>query len=269
MIPNTRNPRRHSVSRPIVRALLRQLFRALSQWLIALILVAAIAFSGWLAYKRITEHAFFPLRRVLFVRPLIYGDSQTITDVVAGYESRDMLRIDLRSLAGRIARLDWVDSVSLRKQWPDALQIDVHERVPILRWGKEAFLDRKGVHFSLPPSPTLDTLFPVTGPQGHEKEVLDMYRTIRPWLKRQGIAIQSLILDRRLVWHVRLGNGIDVIVGREKLEQGFKKLVLVNRRIVARYGRYIHSVDLRYQDGFSVRWKDGVEPIGSRKEKAL
>lgn len=269
MIPKTRNPRRHSVIRPIRQAFLRQLLRTLSEWVFAAILIVAIVFSGWLAYKRVTEHAFFPLRRILFVRPLIYGDLETITRLVAEYGSRDMLRIDLQSLAGRISTISWVASVSLRKKWPDALQINVHERIPILRWDKEDFLDHEGTHFSLPSSPVLDTLFPATGPKGHEKQVLDMYRTLIPWLKRQEINIEDLILDSRLVWHVHLENGIDVIVGREDLERRFKKLVVVTRRIIERYRKYIDSVDLRYQDGFSVRWKDGVAPIGSEKEKAL
>lgn len=269
MIPKTRNPRRHSVIRPLRKVFLWQLLRTLSEWFFAAILIVAIAFSGWLAYKRVTEHAFFPLKRILFVRPLIYGDPGTITTLVSKYGSHDMLRIDVQSLAERISTIGWVASVSLRKRWPDALQIDVHERIPILRWGKEDFLDYQGTHFSLPSSPVLDTLFPATGPKGHEKSVLNMYRTIVPWLKREKINIKELILDSRLVWHVHLENGINVIVGREDLERRFKKLVVVTRRIIKRYRQYIDSVDLRYQDGFSVRWKDGVAPIGSEKEKAL
>ena len=269
MVLRTRNPRKHSVTRPVAWKSLRQLSRKLGEWLLALFLLAAIVLSVHLAYKRITEHAFFPLKRVLFVRPLIYGDREAIVDVVAACTSQDMLRIDVRSLAERIARLPWVETVSISKQWPDALQVDVHERVPILRWGKKDFLDRKGKTFSLPASPKLDTLFPVTGPKGYEKQVLDMYLTIYPWLHRQGVDMRGLILDTRLVWHVRLGKEIDVIIGREELNQRFKKLAVVNRRIIKNYEKYIHSVDLRYRNGFSVHWKDGVKPVANEKEKRL
>ncbi len=265
----TRNPRKHSVTRPVAWKFLRQVSRKLGEWLLAFFLLAAIFLSFHFAYKRITEHAFFPLKRVLLVRPLIYGDREAIMDVVAACKSQDMLRIDIRTLTERIARLSWVESVSISKQWPDALQVDVHERVPILRWGKEDFLDRKGKSFLLPASPKLDTLFPVTGPKGHEKQVLDMYLTIHPWLRRQGVDMRGLILDTRLVWHVILGKELDVIIGREELNQRFKKLAVVNRRIIKNYEKYIHSVDLRYRNGFSVRWKDGVETVGDEREKRL
>lgn len=110
------------------------------------------------------------------------------------------------------------------------------------------------------PNPPHEDLFQVSGPDGSEKRVLKRYREIEPWLLGQQIDAVAIRLDPRLVWHIRLRSGIDVILGRHDLNQRLKKLAVVYRRVINDYRPYIASVDLRYQDGFSVRWKPGVHP---------
>ncbi|SUO97232.1 cell division protein FtsQ/DivIB [Suttonella ornithocola] len=256
----SRPPRKVSVVKRQQRSLAKQLLASIGEAVLALLLLSAILLAGWMTYKRLTQNAFFPLKRVVLERPLIYADPLTITDTVRSYGRADMLHIDVQALATQIDQMDWVKSVIVSKQWPDAIKVNVQERVPILRWGKGDFLDTDAVHFHLPDAPALTKLFAVEGPEGTEKSVLEMYRRINPWLREQGVELLSLTLDPRLIWHVRIAPGIDVLLGRDELNERLKKLVIVNRKILSKYGKYIASLDLRYQEGFSVRWKPGVKP---------
>ena len=36
---------------------------------------------------------------------------------------------------------------------------------------------------------------------------------------------------------------------------------MVNDKVIKPYHPYIDAIDLRYHDGFSVRWKAGVRPV--------
>lgn len=259
--------RKPSVVRRQDRPILVRIALQFGDALLALGLLAVIAFCGFMAYKRITQNAFFPLKRVVLERPLIYADAQSITNAVRDYGRADLLQVQPNELAAQIRKMDWVQAAMVAKQWPDALRINVLERVPILRWGDDDFLDNDANHFHLPETPALSQLFPVRGPEGTENTVLAMYRKINPWLNAQGIRITGITLDPRMNWHVMLPGEINVVVGRDELNKRFKKLIPVYERIIKKYNKYIESVDLRYQDGFSVRWKNGVSPADPEVDK--
>lgn len=254
--------RRASVSRPRDARATWQLWKAIWEMFFIVALLALIALACYAAYKRMTEHAFFPLKRVVLLEPLKYADPASVTDVVRAYGETDLVHVKVVDLAQELAALSWVKDVAVDKKWPDAVEVRVVEREPVVRWGNKAFLDAEGVQFTLPDSFALQQLFTVRGPEGYEQMVLEHYRIFAPWLRAQNIAVDSITLDPRLVWHVGIG-GIDVILGRDQLSERLRKLVVVNQRVIEPYRPYIHSVDLRYQDGFSVRWKDGVSPKGA------
>lgn len=251
--------RRASVSRPREERPAWHILTAVTEMMLIVGLLALIALACYAVYKRMTESAFFPLKRVVLVEPLQHADPHDITDVVRAYGESDLLHVNVSELVEEISKISWVQDVAVDKKWPDAIEVRLVEREPVVRWGSKNFLDGNGVQFGLPDSPALQGLFTVRGPEGYEGFVLEHYRLFLPWLLSQGIAVESITLDPRLVWHVGLGN-IDVILGRDHLSERLRKLAVVNRRVIEPYRAYIHSVDLRYQDGFSVRWKEGVTP---------
>lgn len=257
--------RRASVSRPRESRPWWHILTALLEMFLIVGLLALIALACYAAYKRMTEHAFFPLKRVILLEPLKYADPTNVTDVVRAYGETDLVHVRVGDLARELAGLSWVREVAVDKKWPDAVEVRLVEREPVVRWGSKAFLDADGVQFSLPDSPALQGLFTVGGPEGYEQTVLEHYRIVAPWLASHNIGVQSITLDPRLVWHVGVGE-IDVILGRDQLSERLRKLVVVNRRVIEPYRPYIHSVDLRYQDGFSVRWKDGVSPKAAEEK---
>lgn len=238
----------------------------LSQFILTLALLTVIFALGFFAYQKMTRDSFLPLHRIIVARQPIYADIASLKAVVIAHGQSDLMRINVRQLVKEIETLGWVESASVTKVWPDGLRLDVQERIPILRWGNDEFLDKNGFPFALPKTPALAKLFSVNGPKGYEKPVLNMYQHLIPYLKTADVEVCALNLDARLVWHVVLPEQVDVIVGRDHLNQRIKKLILVNNRILKRYQKYIHSVDLRYQGGFSIRWKEGVKPMSNDKK---
>lgn len=270
MIANQRPKRRTSVGSLTQDKRKRSVLGFLASLLLTLFLLLVIGLCSWLLYQRLTQDAFLPLKRVVLLRPLIYADGNQLTEKVQHFGRNDLLQIDVSLLAAELRKQDWVKSIVVSKEWPDALRIDVQERVPLLRWGDRHFLDNEAAIFALPESPALAMLFPVHGPQGSEAQVLDMYLHLNPWLNAQGLPLRRLLLDERHVWHLYLANGIEVILGREELNKRLKKLVVIKEKMLNRYGQYISTLDLRYADGFSVRWKAGVSPVSekAKNEKA-
>ena len=266
--PDNRYLRRSSVSVPREQRTAWQIFRLVLECVFVVVLLMGIAASIYAIYQRLSQQNFFPLKRVIIQEPLRYGDMREVSEIIRNHHQRDLLHMDVTLLADEMQRLDWIAKASVYKRWPDAVEVKLEERVPVVRWGGRAFLDASGTAFSIPDNDKLRDLATIYGPDGYEKQVLQYWHDIAPWLTARQLKLQQLTLDQRLVWHAELANGLDVILGRDQLNERLKKLVVVNDKVIEPYHRYIEAIDLRYHDGFSVRWKAGVKPVTAEKNPA-
>ena len=266
--PDNRYLRRSSVSVPREQRTAWQVFRLVLECVFVVVLLMGIAASIYAIYQRLSQQNFFPLKRVIIQEPLRYGDMREVSEIIRNHHQRDLLHMDVTLLADEMQRLDWIAKASVYKRWPDAVEVKLEERVPVVRWGGRAFRDASGEPFSIPDNDKLRELATIHGPDGYEKQVLQYWRDIAPWLGARQLQLQQLSLDQRLVWHAELENGLDVILGRDQLNDRLKKLAVVNDKVIKPYHRYIEAIDLRYHDGFSVRWKAGVKPVTAEKNPA-
>ena len=266
--PDNRYLRRSSVSVPREQRTAWQVFRLVLECVFVVVLLMGIAASIYAIYQRLSQQNFFPLKRVIIQEPLRYGDMREVSEIIRNHHQRDLLHMDVTLLADEMQRLDWIAKASVYKRWPDAVEVKLEERVPVVRWGGRAFLDASGEPFSIPDNDKLRELATIHGPDDYEKQVLQYWHDIAPWLGARQLQLQQLSLDQRLVWHAELENGLDVILGRDQLNDRLKKLAVVNDKVIKPYHRYIEAIDLRYHDGFSVRWKAGVKPVTAEKNPA-
>lgn len=266
--PDNRYLRRSSVSVPREQRTAWQVFRLVLECVFVVVLLMGIAASIYAIYQRLSQQNFFPLKRVIIQEPLRYGDMREVSEIIRNHHQRDLLHMDVTLLADEMQRLDWIAKASVYKRWPDAVEVKLEERVPVVRWGGRAFLDASGEPFSIPDNDKLRELATIHGPDGYEKQVLQYWHDIAPWLGARQLQLQQLSLDQRLVWHAELENGLDVILGRDQLNDRLKKLAVVDDKVIKPYHRYIEAIDLRYHDGFSVRWKAGVKPVTAEKNPA-
>jgi cell division protein FtsQ len=98
----------------------------------------------------------------------------------------------------------------------------------------------------------------LAGPDGHEKALIRTWRETRALLEPVGLKLAKLAQDERRAWWLTFDNGLEVYVGREQFEQRLGRLARIYPRILSAQIDRIAVVDLRYGNGFAVRWK--VEP---------
>jgi cell division protein FtsQ len=88
-----------------------------------------------------------------------------------------------------------------------------------------------------------------------------MYRQMLEILQPLQLGIDSLQLDARRTWRVQLSNGLSVEVGRHDPVQRVERFVRVYPAILAAANGKLRAVDLRYSNGFAVRWEAVNEEI--------
>jgi cell division protein FtsQ len=147
----------------------------------------------------------------------------------------------------------------VRRVWPDALHITVIEQQAVAYLNDNALLNRAGQSFSPVKESYPHGLPQFNGPQGTEMQMLERYLSMRAVLQAQGRDIDELTLDARRAWQLKLDNGITLALGRSDSQQRLQRFTRAYESLLNEKQETISTVDLRYTNGFAVRWHASEE----------
>jgi len=192
----------------------------------------------------------FALREVRIDGPLVHVTREQVEDVVRREFRGNFLTVDLADTRAAFGRLPWVRSVSVRRHWPARLDVALEEHVPFARWGTAGLVNAQGEVFAA----AYDGELPVfVGPDGAAREIAIQYRYFRRSLEAIGETPVEVQVTARRAWQVKLQSGLTIALGRENVEARLGRFVATHGRTLARLGRRVDYVDLRYANGFAVR----------------
>jgi len=170
--------------------------------------------------------------------------------------SDSFFTVDLGAVRSAALDLDWVAEAQVQKQWPDTVQITVQEFTPLAHWTGDRLLAAGGLAFEVPGAREFQGLPWLEGPDGYENEVYRAWIDFNEELFRSGLEIERIRLDRRGAWYLELNNGTRVNIGRENAPERLQRLVASWPELLKLNVLAPMTVDLRYANGFAVRWPD-------------
>lgn len=196
-----------------------------------------------------------PVKRVE-VTGSFAGIKRSELAAVAGDVARgNFFMADLAEARRQFAGLPWVDAVAVRRVWPDVLQVAVTEHESFARWAGGGLVNVRGQLF-FPDEKTYPKGMPVfSGPAGSAKLVTDQYRKAVAQVKLLGVHIVEIEMDARHAWSFRLDSGMVVVLGQQHVEARLARFVRAYSRAIAPFSNVIARVDMRYPNGFAVKWK--------------
>lgn len=225
------------------------------RWLGVLLVVAAVGYGAQVGSQKLREPGAFPLRQIHVegkLRNLVEADFQAVT---APFIGQNFFVANLDELYAALATNPWIETVAVRRWWPDTVEISLRERTAFGYWGEREMVDVNGVRFQpmvvRQPGPWPK----LVGPDGHEKALIAAYQQVRTLLDPLGLKLARLVQDERRAWWMTFENGLDVYLGREQFVQRLRRLAQIYPRLLAPRIDQIAVVDLRYLNGFAVRWK--------------
>ena len=220
---------------------------------LALIALAILLWGGigWVA-----RQAPFAFREVVVTGALARVEPAELELVVRRELSGTFFTMNLESARASLAKLPWVRNVSLRRQWPQRLEVTVEEHVPFGRWNDTALVDTFGDVFTA----SYDGALPqFAGPPERAAEVAARYREASAALAPLRLEVEGVRLSARGGWQVTAkgpSNRLAIELGREEPSARLERFVAVYERTIgalARAGTSIEHVDLRYRNGFAAR----------------
>ena len=230
---------------------------ALEQWqkfLIRILAVSVCVALGAYGWQKITWPEILPIKRVQISGLFVHLSPAELETKAANAIRGGFITVSVAGIKGELMQDEWISEVAVRRVWPDSLVIYVTEREPVALWGSSGLISSEAVVFS-PPQDTFPPGLPfLNGPRGSEAAVLEKYRLLKTELAWRGMEIDTLALTERRAWQFRLAGGPLVLVGRKDVDGRFERFF--NFAVPYQAERLLRAemVDMRYTNGFAVKW---------------
>lgn len=236
-----------------------------SAFVLAFLLLLIVAFLqgyGWMM-----RPGTLPIRQVSVSGDFNYLQPEVLQKKLATEVSGGFFSLDLEQLQGKLEALPWVHRVALRRDWPDRLHVYFKEQVPIAQWGETFLLNRYGEVFEPESKEVHPTELPqIIGEPGREKALIEDFIRYDRMLNDVDLTLTMLREDARQDQHLLLANGMKLVLGRKGRVKRLARFARIFTQTLSSVSPQIDALDLRYSNGFSVRWHepDPAEQSGDK-----
>lgn len=220
-------------------------------WGIALTLVALPivgVLEGWFAAGR------WPVRYLKVEAEFQRVGAEQIRAAVTPLLGAGFFALDLGGAQKAVAALPWVQRVEARKRWPDTLVLRVYELQPFAHWGQGRLIGRDGRVFGAPGADAVEGLPKLSGPDDRLADVVTFYMQVQKAFGADGMRVAAVDLSERGSWSLTLSDGAVVVIGRDHPQERMQRFLDVYPKLMAGRSGGFDYADLRYTNGFSVKW---------------
>lgn len=214
----------------------------------AAVVLAAIAGGAWYGFDAISSQ---PIRSVAFagdLKRVARSDLDAFQRSLEGATSNGATLAAVREAARRIP---WVRDASVRRRYPDGIEVTLEAHEPVARWGEGALVSARGDVFSA----RYDGFLPrFKGPEGAAAQMVREFPAIRGAVEPLASAVTEVRLSPRGAWQVVLESGLTLDLGRGDIHPRLVRFITAWPQLAAQ-GVETRHADLRYANGFAMQRK--------------
>jgi len=255
---------------------LHRLWDFLQLWGLGLLLVSGTVLLGTWGLQQLRDPQVLPVKVVGIDGEMRYLERARLEQAVTAAVRGSFFSVDLARIQDQLAQLPWVDSVTLRRVWPDTLRVRVVEQQPLARWGEDALINRHGEIFRPQPLPAFPQLAVLQGQPEDAVAISREYQRIDTLLKTVGLELSRVQVDARQAWLLHTRDGLEIHLGRREMLPRLTRFVRLYPRLQASGEARLKMVDLRYPNGFSASWEavpelqsNSIDPTGTGRGNRL
>lgn len=223
--------------------------RALS--VLPVLSVLVLVYLAWHALDR-------PVQTVVVSGEPTQAERQRVEEALMTMQLHGILSTDLSEIESQLRQMGWTRNVTVRRHWPDRIEVRLHKVMPVAKWGEEYYLAADGEPLALPDQyvglPALDAS--ISSPQ----QTMEVYRLLQLFASRQGLQIAVLSESPQGEWRVGFRNGMGLYLGARDVNQRMMRFLRAYGVAFKHQNQRIDYADARYTSGIAVRFKPVPTP---------
>ncbi len=229
----------------------------LLNWIANFLFALAVVLMLYAALFIVVHLPIFPIREVKVDGQLSHVNREQIKLIVAKHFKGNFFTLDLEKTRDAFEKLPWARNVSVRRSWPDKLDVVIEEHQALARWGNIALVNTHGELFQAATDKDLPVFY---GPGDGVMEVTKSYGDYSQILNKVDIKIVQVTLSPRRAWEIKTNKGLQIALGRVEMEARLDKFAKAYKSTLSQLNVKVVYADLRYPNGFAVRKPVGLKP---------
>ena len=231
-------------------------FKKIFTFLKYLILLAIVIGFIELGIFLKTKYNELPIEKIKVVATYEHIQPKVLQNIITPSVTNNFFGLDLVGLKNRILLQPWVKHVTVKRAWPNTIEITIYEQKAVGNWENEALLNDEGELFRPPKESFPDGLPLFSAPPEYVKAALQEYQKLQDIISPLSWKIVGINLDELLSWRIILNNGSNIFLGNEDIEERLEEFVKSYSKVKTKTNNHdkIESIDLRYQNGFAIKW---------------
>ncbi len=226
--------------------------------LLSLLLLGGLTALLWWGLR----NPMFAIGQITVTGDTTHNSAASLRAVVVPRLSGNFFTLDLDEARAAFEAAPWVRRAVVRREFPDRLQVELEEHVPVARWGEgdSELVDPEGVVFEAGGVDNETADLPLlAGPDGQAPTLLTMYHTLTPVLQPLRLGAVALELEPRGHWRLQLAGGAQVELGQgepDELVARLARFAATAGEVATRYQRGVDAIeaaDLRHVGGYALR----------------
>jgi len=225
--------------------------------LLTLLLVAPLALII-ATYQWIQNPENLTIKSVEVTGDFTILDKKQLEPIIESYAKTNLFLLDVKNLEKDIESNPWVHSAALTHVWPNKLIVKIYEQKPVAHWGKFQMLAENGEIIKASMEKQKGELPMLYSPNDKGRNMATGFMKIRKMMKGFPVKLVEFKEDARGSWRIKLENGMTLKIGREHQAKRLKRFMVAYEQSLNEVLDKISVVDLRYTNGFAVKWKKGL-----------
>jgi len=212
--------------------------------------LAAVAVAALLAAAGLQGYRWAllqPIRHVAFAGDLERLPKRDLDTLVAAVRASE--NPSLESVRQAARAVPWVRDASVRRIWPDGVEIAFEAYDAVARWNDDRLVSSRGEVFAAGDAEALPRL---RGPENEALAMVQALPAMTATLAPLGSPLAELRLSPRGAWQALLANGLVIELGRSDMLQRARRFAAAWPTLAERGVQAAHA-DLRYPNGFALR----------------
>ncbi len=193
-----------------------------------------------------------PVTQLQVNEDLVHVTKASIEAEVSPWFPDGYLSLDVQAIQAHLQSMVMVASVKVEKVWPDILNIHIEEERPVALWNGKSMLSENG---DILPVAYKELQLPkLQGANNESKLVMQHFLLFNRWGKRHQLELSG-IQHSSAGWQLDFHSGLKIWLDNVTAMNGLQQL----DQVIDQFDfTRIERIDMRYEQGFAVAWKDSM-----------